>query len=337
LPIWSRRNTVPDAMRGTKVMRWALAMLVLAACSKSGDAPGEDPAPAPGVAEARGLKVGVTLHPYYSWTKHVVGDVAGVEVVAVLPGDVDAGAYQPSAADIQKLSALDVLVVNGLGHDDFIDAMVTASGNTRLVTIDVNAATPTLTSPGSTTPNSHTFLSYTNAIQQTRVIATRLGELRPEHAEAFAANATAYVARLRAQERAAIDRLAGAAIKRVVTVHDGYSYLLQDLGIELVGVVEPAHGLVPSASELGAMIATIARERVTVVLSEEGFPTKLSDTLRDESGASIYVLSHIALGDYTADKFERGMADNIDTLVAALVPAQADHGAAPGEAGGRGR
>src|SRR5262249_14765945 len=40
------------------------------------------------------LKVGVTLHPYYSWTANVVAGT-DVEVRAILPGEVDAGNYQP--------------------------------------------------------------------------------------------------------------------------------------------------------------------------------------------------------------------------------------------------
>ena len=89
----------------------------------------------------RPLKIGATLHPYFSWTKNVVGDAPGVEVRSILPGDVDAGDYQPSPKDIQKLSDLDALVVNGIGHDDFIGAMIKASGNTKLVVIRANEGT----------------------------------------------------------------------------------------------------------------------------------------------------------------------------------------------------
>src|SRR5688572_8049011 len=74
------------------------------------------------------LKVGVTLHPYYSWTRAIVAGT-DVEVRSLLPGEVDAGNYQPRVEEIRKLAELDVLVVNGLGHDDFVTAMVEASGN----------------------------------------------------------------------------------------------------------------------------------------------------------------------------------------------------------------
>src|ERR1700681_2433219 len=79
------------------------------------------------------LKIGVTLHPYYSWTRNVVGDLPGYEVRPILPGEIDAGDYQPRPEDIKKIADLDAIVLNGIGHDDFILPMIKASGNTRIV------------------------------------------------------------------------------------------------------------------------------------------------------------------------------------------------------------
>src|SRR5262249_37739501 len=100
-----------------------------------------------------------------------------------------------------------------------------------------------------------------------------------------------------------------------------YSYLCQEFGIEVAGVVEPAHGLVPSAAELGEIVELVKREKIQVVLSEESFPDKLLQVLRDAGGVRVYVITHIASGEYTADKFEKEMAKNADTLVAALTGA----------------
>jgi zinc transport system substrate-binding protein len=267
----------------------------------------------------RPLKVGVTLHPYYSWTKNVVGDVPGVEVRAVLPGDVDAGSYQPAPEDIKKLADLDALVVNGLGHDAFIQGMLEASGNTRAVVIRPNEGTPLIRALHGGEVNSHTFLSFSNAVQQTYAIEKKLSELRPEHAAAFRKNAREYARRLRKIKSDAAAQLADAPITRAVTVHDGYSYLLQEFGLELAGVVEPAHGRVPSAEELQGLIALVKRDSLEVVFSEESFPPKLLDLLKQESGARVYVLSHVAVGPFTADKFETEMKANAATLVRALV------------------
>jgi len=270
-------------------------------------------------AQTRPLKIGVTLHPYYSWTKNVVGDLPGYEVRSILPGEIDAGDYQPRPEDIKKLVDLDAIVVNGIGHDDFIMPMIKASANTHLTIIRINETTPQIHAAHGTGVNSHTFISFTNAIQQTYAIQKALAALRPQDAAALQKNAADYARRLRLIKADASQKLANAKIKRVVTVHDGYGYLMQEFGLQIAGVVQPAHGLTPSAAELRDMVKLLQREKIRVVFTEETFPPALLKVLQDEAGVKVYVITHIASGAYPADKFEREMQRNVDTMVRALV------------------
>ena len=265
------------------------------------------------------LKIGVTLHPYYSWTANVIGNLPGYELRAILPGEIDAGDYQPRPEDIKKLVDLDAIVINGIGHDDFINSMLKASGNSRVKVIRVNDETPQIHSVRGNAPNSHTFISFTNAIQQTYAIQKALAALRPHDAPALQENAATYARRLRQIKAKAAAALADAKITRVVTVHDGYGYLLQEFGLEVAGVVQPAHGLTPSAGELRDMVALLKRENIRVVFSEETFPAPLLKVLREEAGVRVYIISHIASGPFSADKFEREMQRNVDTMIRALV------------------
>lgn len=264
------------------------------------------------------LKVGVTLHPYYSWTKSVVGD-ADVEVRAILPDDVDSGNYQPNPADIKKLADLDAIVVNGVGHDDFIFDMIKASGNTKIVLIKPNDGIPLLKAKNGSAVNAHTFISFTNAVLGTYTIEKALDALRPELAPVFRKNAGDYARKLRKQKAAAATRLADAKVMRVVTVHDGYGYLMQEFGIDIAGVVEPSHGVTPSAAELQQIVGLAKREGLHVVFAEESFPKPMLDVLRESAGAKVYVISHIEGGGYEADTFEKTMQQNVESMVHALV------------------
>jgi zinc transport system substrate-binding protein len=275
---------------------------------------------APVFAQAAGtLKIGVTLHPYYSWTKNVVGDLPGYEVRSILPGEIDAGDYQPRPEDIKKLVDLDAIVINGIGHDDFIQSMLKASGNRKIVIIRPNETTPQIRAVRGTAVNSHTFISFTNAIQQTYAIQKAIAALRPNDAAALQRNAGEYARRLRLIKSKAAQQLAEAKVTRVVTVHDGYGYLLQEFGLEVAGVVQPAHGLTPSAAELRDMVKLLQREKIRVVFSEETFPAAMLKVLSDEGGAKVYTITHIASGAYTPDKFEREMQQNVETMIRALV------------------
>ena len=295
-------------LAGCPVLRLALVSLILAVLAAW-----------PAEASAQTLEIGVTLHPYFSWTRNVVGMLPGYDVRPILPGDIDAGDYQPRPEDIKKLVDLDAIVVNGIGHDDFIFPMIKASGNTKVVVIRPNDATPQIKASNGQGVNSHTFISFTNAIQQTYAIERALAALRPKDAAALQQNAADYARRLRLIKSKGATALAEAKITRVVTVHDGYGYLMQEFGIDIAGVVEPAHGLIPSAGELGAMVDLLQREKIRVVFSEQSFPEPLLRVLREEGGARVYQISHIASGAYTADKFEVEMQKNVNAMVKALV------------------
>ena len=312
-PVFPRETPSAPTRRVARVsvLRSALILLVLLF---SGVAHAQTAKP------ASTLKIGVTLHPYYSWTSNVVGNLPGYEVRALLPGDVDAGDYQPRPQDIKRLADLDVVIVNGIGHDDFIFPMLKASGNTRATIVRVNAETPMIRGSRGNGVNSHTFISFSNAIQQTYAIGRALARLRPQDAAALQQNAAEYARRLRTIKARGASQLADATITRVVTVHDGYGYLLQEFGLEVGGVVQPSHGLTPSAGELRDMVALLKRENITIVFSEATFPEPLLRVLRDEAGVSVFIISHIASGPFTADKFEREMQQNVDTMIRALRP-----------------
>ena len=65
------------------------------------------------------LKIGVTLQPYYSFAVNIVKDKADVIPVVRLD-QYDSHSYQPKPDDIKRMNTLDVLIVNGIGHDEFI-------------------------------------------------------------------------------------------------------------------------------------------------------------------------------------------------------------------------
>ena len=77
--------------------------------------------------------------------------------------------------------------------------------------------------------------------------------------------------------------------------------------------------MTPSAGELRDMVKLLQREKIRVVFTEETFPEAMLKVLRDEAAVKVYIITHIASGAYTADKFEREMQKNVDTMVRALV------------------
>ncbi|MCI5218269.1 MAG: ABC transporter substrate-binding protein, partial [Candidatus Electrothrix sp. LOE2] len=82
------------------------------------------------------LNIGASLHPYYSWAKNIVGDQANV--TSIIPPGSDPHSYQPMPSDMKNLENLDVIIINGIGHDEFIKPMLKAIENDKLVVIDTS-------------------------------------------------------------------------------------------------------------------------------------------------------------------------------------------------------
>ena len=67
------------------------------------------------------------------------------------------------------------------------------------------------------------------------------------------------------------------------------------------------------------MVKLLKREKIKVVFSEVSFPPALLKVLQDEASVKTYIISHIASGTYTSDKFEKEMRQNVNAMVRALV------------------
>ncbi|WP_417910693.1 metal ABC transporter solute-binding protein, Zn/Mn family [Candidatus Electronema sp. PJ] len=292
------------------------------------------------------LNIGASLHPYYSWVKNIVGDAANV--TSLIPSGSDPHAYQPVPSDMAMLENLDVVIVNGVGHDEFIKPMLKAIENPKLLVIDTSKGLPLIPSfndkhyafeekeegGAKVSYNSHTYIAITGAIQQMQMINRELGKLCPDLAPVFTKNLRAYASKLRNMLHATLTKIDGLKMDnlRIATVHDGYSYLFQELGIEVSAVVQPRHGVTPSTKQLQDTIKRIKQAKVNVLFGEMDYEKKYVDIIFQETGCRLYALSHISNGEYTQEHFEQTMQKNMDIIVEALTEVSAGNKTLPAPA-----
>ncbi|MBY6185374.1 zinc ABC transporter substrate-binding protein [Marinobacter hydrocarbonoclasticus] len=274
------------------------------------------------------LTVGIALHPYYSYVAQVAGEKA-----TILPL-VDAGFnphnYQAQPQDMRRLAEMDAFVVNGVGHDDFAMQVIQAANRPDLKVIYANAEVAVLPAMGSavgdSAVNAHTFVGINTTIQKLYTIARELGELDPENARTYRKNARTFAGKLRAMKQKALTDIAELDTSgiKVATTHNAYGYLLQEFGIGVDAVIEPAHGVEPSASQLQGTIDRIKASGINVLFYELDMPNRFVDTIEAATGVQLYQFSHMTHGPFEADKVEREMQSNLDTLVEAIRYAAQD-------------
>ncbi len=279
------------------------------------------------VQAAEKLRIGVTLHPYYSFVTNIVEDLA--EVVPIIPAGANSHGYRPQSEDIKGIMMLDAMVVNGIGHDEFaFEILEAAQMKDKIPLIYANEGVALLPIAGTQgadrVVNPHTFISISTSIQQIHTISKALMELDPVNAKAYRRNTRKFTTRLRKMKAEYMQKLSGIPITdfRCATVHGAYGYLMQEFGLNVEAVIEPRHGLKPTASQLKDTIDTIKKLHVDVIFSEMDFPDKYVETIQEATGVKLYSLSHITAGPYTKETYEELMRYNMDTLITALLDIQ---------------
>ncbi|KJG12456.1 metal ABC transporter solute-binding protein, Zn/Mn family [Photobacterium iliopiscarium] len=273
-------------------------------------------------AAAEKLTIGITLQPYYSYVKAVVGDKA--DILPLVDAGFNPHNYLPQPNDLRRLKQMDVIVVNGIGHDDFALKVIAAANRDDLVVIKANNDVPLLPAMGQSVGdgavNPHTFVGLSTTIQKVYTIANKLAELDPNNAREYRKNARNYAKKFRLMKRKAMLTLGDLDTSgmKVATTHNAYGYLLQEFGVDVAAVIEPAHGVEPSASQLQETIEKIKQSGIDVLFYELNMPNRYVDTIEKATGVKLYRFSHMTHGQYQVDKVEIEMQQNLTTLVDAM-------------------
>jgi len=242
--------------------------------------------------------------------------------------------YALTPHDMQRIDHAQILVVNGLGMEDFLGAAITQT-HPRLLIVDSSQGIPdTLAYPKddvSPAPdlekpdphegiNPHLFASPRMMAVLAVTVATGLSKVDPDGAELYTRNAGAYAGRL--NRLAAEFSKLGKTLKsnRIITQHGVFDYLARDMGLQIVARVQAHAGQDPSAAEMLKIVKRAREKKASALFTEPQYPAKVGQTLAKEIGIPSAALDPVATGPEHAplDYYETVMRANLDTLRAIL-------------------
>ena len=249
---------------------------------------------------------------------------AHVTVTALVPHHADVHTFQPSPADVRAVAGARLLVMNGLGLDDWLRATIVNAAAAGTPLVELGPGLPGVEllpgeEPG--TQNPHLWMSVPYAEGYVTEIEHALAAADPANAGVYQQAADTYRGRLDALDARIRAKIATISPpdRRLVTFHDAFPYYAREYGLEIVGVAVEAPGQDPSAAEIAALIGAIKAAHVKAIFSEDQFPTKLVDQLAAATGATVVSnLYDDSLGDPPVTSYEALMEWDVDQLVAAL-------------------
>lgn len=212
---------------------------------------------------------------------------AGVQVTALVGPDADAHVYEPSPADGRRLAQADLVLVNGLGFEGWIERMVKVSGYRGPVAVASQGIRAR--SGGHHDVDPHAWQDLALARRYAANISAAYTGRWPALREEIARRGADYVARIDALD-AQVRGWLGAvprAERRVISSHDAFGYFGAAYGVDFLAPQGWNTHSEPSAAAVARLIRQIRKEGVRAVFIENISDPRLVERIAREGGVRV--------------------------------------------------
>jgi zinc/manganese transport system substrate-binding protein len=239
-------------------------------------------------AEAKTLEVVASFSVLGEIVKEVAGDKA--EVHTLVGPDGDAHTFEPTPNDAKTLGNADLVIVNGLGLERWMERLIEASGYKGTVAVASHGVHPRLmVEEGASITDPHAWQDLANGRIYVRNIAQNLAAADPSDADYFNARAKSYDATLAALDtwvRAEIAQVP-AAKRRVITTHDAFGYFGAAYGVTFLAPEGVSTDAEPTAGGLAKLIDQVRRDKIRALFLENVTSPQLMQTIAQETGVPL--------------------------------------------------
>ncbi len=325
-----------------------MLVAVLAVCALSGcgtSKSGED-------TKDKKIKIVTTIFPEYDWVMQILGDKADkADVTMLLDKGVDLHSYQPSTADIAKISEADVFIYVGGESDEWVEDVLKQAKNKNLKVINLmdvmgDKAKEEEVKEGMQPEeeehaeeakdgkeeeeveyDEHVWLSLKNAKIFTKKIADVLSEVDKDNAKTYQANYESYAKKLDDLDKKYAEAVASAKNKTLVFGDRfPFRYLVNDYGLDyyaaFVGCSAESEASFETVTFLAKKIDELGLNNVLTI---EGKNHKIAKTVVDNTkNKDQKVLTMDSMQSTTAKDVKDGatylgiMEKNLEVLKEAL-------------------
>ena len=271
-------------------------------------------------------------------TTNLVGDavriVGGehIELTVLVPLGSDPHAYEPAPRDAALVSGADLLFVNGLGLESFLQSLLeNVSNETKIGSVSdgIQAVEgeheqENDEEQGEEILDPHVWQDPTNMMVWVENIAAALVQTDPSNAQEYDANAEAYISELKDLDLWIMDEVDALPQQRrvMVTDHEAFDYFARRYGFEIVGVVIPSVSTLasPSARSMVDLQQAIATYQVPAIFISTTTNPDVVSQLAQDLGVGIVPIfgESLSSADGPAPTYLAMMRYNVNAIVTAL-------------------
>ena len=258
------------------------------------------------------LSIVTTIFPEYDWVVQILGDKAdGADLTLLLDNGVDLHNYKPTADDIIKISECDMFIYVGGESDEWVDDILAEANNKDMIVInlleilgedvkeeevkegmqadehehehDDEVEGEDHDHEEEAEYDEHVWLSLKNAVKICGHIAGKLGEIDADNKDAYTANATAYIEKLKALDRKYADAVNAASVKTLLFGDRfPFRYLVDDYGLDyyaaFVGCSAESEASFETIVFLAGKVDELGLKAIMQIESADG---KIANTIKE--------------------------------------------------------
>lgn len=250
-------------------------------------------------ASSKSFSIVCTIFPEYDWAREVVGDSDEFDISFLLDTGVDLHNYQPTAADMVKISACDMFIYVGGESDKWVEDALASAVNDRMVVINLLDSLGDLVKEEELVEgmqgeeeeedgeeegpeyDEHVWLSVKNAQKLVEVICDAVCELDPENESSYRENAETYGAKLSELDKKYAQTADAAKVKTVLFGDRfPFRYMIDDYGLSyyaaFIGCSAETEASFETITFLAGKVDELSLKHVLVI---EGADKKIAETI----------------------------------------------------------
>lgn len=267
-------------------------------------------------------KVVTSASMLYDMTQNIAGDQLEIELIVPIGGDPHL--HEPTPRDAKMVAAADLIIVNGLTFEGWLDELIENSGtNATVVTVTegINPIT-SLTYENSSDP--HAWMDLQNGIKYIENIKDALTSLNPDNAEVYEFNYNVYKGQLEELDAYILKEIKTIPKEKriLITSHDAFQYYGKRYGIELESILGTSTDAQVQTSDIIRLNKIIKEKKIPAVFIESTINPKLLKQIAKDNdvviGGELYADS-IGGEDSPAPSYYDMLKHNTDVIIKALT------------------
>lgn len=246
-----------------------------------------------------------------------------IEVQSIVPIGGDPHIYEPTPANAQLVNKADLILMNGLTFEGWLNELIENSGTKAIVKLITKGITPITSEKYINSSDPHAWMDASNGLIYIENIKNALIELDPAHEQEYTFNYKLYKQQIEEldQEIAKQINSIPANQRILITSHDAFRYYGQRYGIQVEAVLGTSTDADVQTSDMVRLNKVIKSSKVPAVFIETTVNPKLLQQLASDNDIEIGGLLYsdsIGDKDSPAPTYLDMLRYNTQTIVEAL-------------------